>query len=172
MVTAALASLTLSDFSMKMRMFSAGAMALALSSCGSAPQTDPRLGSVATQVIEIQVSPKANNDSPVAVDAVLVYDATLYDQLLQLPAREWFAKVEQYRLDYPRGFDVWRWEVVPGQVVQPQLLPDTVVQAIGMIVFADYFAPGDHRAAVGSTRGIRIYLLDKTFAIEPFLPPA
>lgn len=144
---------------------------LALAACGSDEPRDPRLGTINTQVIEIQVAKNVNNDSPVAVDAVLVYNNVLYDELLKTSAKSWFAKVEQYRLDYPRGFDVWRWELVPGQQVQPQLLPDTVNQAIGMIVFADYFSPGEHRAAVGQTRGIRVFLLDKTFAIEPFLPP-
>jgi type VI secretion system protein len=149
----------------------AAGLFLSLASCGSSEPEDPRLGSVNTQVIEIQVARNINDDYPVAVDAVLVYNSVLYDELLKTSAKDWFAKVEQYRLDYPRGFDVWRWEVVPGQAVPSQLLPDTVNQAIGMIVFANYFTPGEHRAAVGATRGLRIYLLDKTFALEPFLPP-
>ena len=75
--------------------------------------------------MKVQTAPLTNQNNPVAVDVLFVYDRDLLNTLLQMSASDWFAKREQLERDYPQrsGFAVWSWEWVPGQIVLPQTLP-------------------------------------------------
>jgi len=50
----------------------------------------------------VTIAPDANENSAIAVDLVVVYDAKLADELLKLPAAKWFAGKEQFARDHPR----------------------------------------------------------------------
>src|SRR5678815_251463 len=52
--------------------------------------------------VKVHVSPKANYNNPVAVDLVLVSDKKLLQELMKMPASEWFEKRHQFELDYPQ----------------------------------------------------------------------
>src|ERR1043166_2314528 len=56
--------------------------------------------------MQVSVAPALNENAPVAVDLVVVYDAKVLDALLKLPAAEWFTKKQQFVKDYPNGLDV------------------------------------------------------------------
>ena len=136
-----------------------------LSSCSVGAQTRALLGGkLRTQV---HISEKANANSPVALDLVLVYNKKLLKELLRLSAREWFAKRNQYKRDYPNGegFDVWEWEWVPGQLVSMQVLPLKAKARAG-IIFADYLSPGDHRARLDPHQNITIALHETDFTVQ------
>ncbi len=45
--------------------------------------------------LKVHVSPKANNNNPVAVDLVLVSDKKLLQELMKMSASEWFEKRHQ-----------------------------------------------------------------------------
>lgn len=115
----------------------------------------------------MNISPQLNHNSPVAVDIVLVSDTGLLGQLMTMPASEWFAKREQIRRDHPleAGFDAWRWEWVPGQVLEP--IPLSIDRKVkGGVVFANYFTPGAHRAAIPLCKDVVIRLGVKDFTVE------
>lgn len=136
-----------------------------LSSCSMGVRTRAFLGGkLHTQV---HISEKANANSPVALDLVLVYNKKLLKELLRLSAREWFAKRNQYKRDYPNGegFDVWEWEWVPGQFVSVQVLPLKAKARAG-IIFADYLSPGDHRARLDPHQSITIALHETDFTVQ------
>lgn len=117
--------------------------------------------------VQIVVSPEANQNSPVAVDLLFVYDNQLMEQLLGMPAMEWFEKRRQIRRDYVRGkgFDSWEWEWVPGQDVPVQKLP-LKPGAIGAVVFAKYHSEGPHRYRIDPFKGIMVLLGEKAFLVQ------
>jgi type VI secretion system protein len=110
--------------------------------------------------VRVSVSPLANGGSPVAIDILLVSDKELLKQLQKMTAGDWFAKREQIILDHPKETDlvVLSREWVPGQVVEPaRIVIGRDVRA--GVIFANYFAPGEHRAVLDPrARDIQIRL--------------
>ena len=109
--------------------------------------------------VKVDVSPKANNNNPVALDLVLVKDKKLFLEIKKISAAEWFEKRNQYRLDYPKelGLSAGSWEWVPGQAVKIDPMPFKEKYA-GGLVFANYFSPGAHRAVIDPTKPVVITL--------------
>lgn len=128
--------------------------------------------------VQVNAAQAVNQNSPVALDVVLVYDENLLKELQKLTAKEWFEKRDQMSRDNPKGvaFDVWEWEVVPGHNVPPKTLyvpvktmliyPKAKIKA--GVVFANYATPGAHRAGLTpEDEDVVIYLLEKEFKVEP-----
>ena len=117
--------------------------------------------------VKVHVSPRANNNNPVAVDLVLVSDNKLLQELMKMSAREWFEKRLQVELDHPKetDLDVARWEWVPGQQVQVDRVP-VKLEIVGGVVFANYFNAGAHRASIDPRKGILITLNDENFCVQ------
>jgi type VI secretion system protein len=135
-------------------------------SCGMGKRTRAMFGEKLD--IKVYISEKANQNSPIAFDVVLVYDEGLLERLLSMPSREWFEKKEQIKRDYLQGegLDFWGWEWVPGQEVPVQSLPFKT-NAVGGFIFADYFTPGSHRFRIDPFKDISVRLLEKGFTVEP-----
>ena len=96
--------------------------------------------------LKVHVSPKANNNNPVAVDLVLVSDKKLLQELMKMSASEWFEKRHQVQLDYPKetGLGAGRWEWVPGQEVKVDRVT-VKFEVVGGVIFANYFNAGAHQ---------------------------
>ena len=117
--------------------------------------------------VKVHVSPKANNNNPVAVDLVLVQDKKLLQELMKMSASEWFEKRHQVELDYPKEteLDAGRWEWVPGQDVKVDQVP-VKMDIVGGVVFARYFNAGTHRAPIDPRKGILITLGDENLCVQ------
>ncbi|ETD37836.1 type VI secretion protein [Pseudomonas chlororaphis subsp. aurantiaca PB-St2] len=102
----------------------------------------PRVG---LDTLTLDVAPRANDDTPIAVDFVAVKDADLLKQLSGMSARQWFAEREQFQRDYRQMMSVWGLELVPGQFIGDQRFPLGGERAAGLLVFASYNTPGAHR---------------------------
>ncbi len=133
-------------------------LSLLAASCGLATRTRSMFGG--TLPVHVTVGANANQSSAVAVAVVVVYQRPVLEKLVALSAREWFEHQEQLRRDYPGSFDAWSWEWVPGQVVPDQELRYESGAKAG-VVFADYLAPGAHRAVIDPHRPLRL-ALDRT----------
>jgi len=118
--------------------------------------------------IKVEVSPQANAGNPVAFDLVLVTDKELLKKLMKISASEWFENRNQYRRDYPEetGLRAGSWEWVPGQVVRLEPIP-VENEIVGGVVFANYFTPGDHRAAINPRKSFALTLGADDFTIRP-----
>lgn len=114
--------------------------------------------------IEVAIVPAANEDTPIAVDLVVVYDAKLVDELLKMPAAEWFRKKEQYAADHP-AVAVTSWEWVPGQSVEPFKVSYRS-GARSVVIFADYQTEGEHREVVGAPKPFRLILGERDLSVE------
>jgi type VI secretion system protein len=118
--------------------------------------------------VKVDVSARANNNSPVALDLVLVKDKKLFKELMKISAAEWFEKRSQYRLDYPKeiGLSAGSWEWVPGQVVTIEPIPFKFKVA-GGLVFANYLTPGAHRAVIDASKPLVITLGAEDISVSP-----
>ena len=96
-------------------------------------------------VLTLDVAPKANDDTPIAVDFIAVNDPDLLKQLSGITARQWFSEREQFQRDYRQAMAVWSLELVPGQFIDQQPFPLGGKKAAGLLVFASYNTPGAHR---------------------------
>jgi type VI secretion system protein len=134
--------------------------------CGLGVRARAFVGS--TIAVKVQVAALANQNNPVAVDVLFVYDRDLLNTVLQMSANDWFAKREQLARDYPQqsGFAVWSWEWVPGQIVLPQALPLQPKARAG-VIFARYRSAGEHRARFDPYNGISLELRETNVQVKP-----
>lgn len=117
--------------------------------------------------VRVMIEPGANQNSPVALDIVRVDNKDLVKELSKLTAADWFAKRDQYQLDYPKAgvLTVTSGEWVPGQPVPPVEMPAGSLVPIPFLsskattlVFANYFTAGPHRAELQPAKGTTIDL--------------
>jgi type VI secretion system protein len=113
--------------------------------------------------MQIVATPAANDNSPTAVEAVMVYDATLLKSLLTMSAADWFSSRDQLRNDFPDGFASMAWEVVPGQQLDLRTLP--FKKGLALLVFANFRSAGPHRARLDARSRARITLSDRDFTV-------
>ena len=117
--------------------------------------------------VRVDADPEINQNSPVAVEMLVVYDKALLEALLAKTAREWFKDREQIIKDHPgdKSFISRSWEIVPGQSLPAEEM-SFGTGARGGIVFADYFSDGAHRARFDPHLDLRIHLQDQDFSLE------
>ncbi|HLD64936.1 MAG TPA: type VI secretion protein [Pseudomonas sp.] len=120
--------------------------ALALTACSL------REPAIELQTLTLDVAPRANQDTPIAVDFIAVQDAELLILLSSIPAKQWFAEREQFQRDYRKSLSVWSLELVPGQFMESTDFPLAGDTAAGLLVFAGYNSPGVHRLRLDEQR--------------------
>jgi type VI secretion system protein len=123
-------------------------------------------------LLEVIISPRSNQNSPVPVAFVAVSNPKLLEKVLEMNAKQWFEQREQLHRDFPGGdsFTEWEWEYVPGQSPPPVVI-EVDGNATGAMIFANYRTPGDHRFRVGPIRRMRINLEDEDFSVSPLEEP-
>jgi len=115
--------------------------------------------------LRVTVVPGANDDSAIAVDFVVVYTDKLLDEIIKLPAAEWFSKKKTFLADHPKELVVISREWVPGQTVDQQTISYTPgVRKV--IVFANYQSGGEHRAVVPPQQPSMITLGETDLKVE------
>jgi hypothetical protein len=116
--------------------------------------------------VEVRAAETANQNQPVAMDVLLIYNKQLLQELLKMSASDWFDKRDQIRRDDPKGqaLSVWSWEWVPGQHELVEL--PLQAKARTGIIFARYFSRGEHRARIDPHTSIIVDLLDKDFSVR------
>ncbi len=136
---------------------------LLLTSCGTVGKAKSLFGGKIP--IEVSVASDVNQSSPLAVDVVIVSNKKILEKILAMPAADWFKGREQFALDYPKGYKAMSWEWVPGQDVGLLQIPyKSGVKAV--VVFADYFAPGQHRARINHRKPTRVIFQTTSFTLE------
>jgi len=119
------------------------------------------------QKVYLEVDPKLNNDAPVTVHLLVIYDAQVLKDMMKNTSQQYFKKAEQIRRDLSASIDFYTWEVVPGQAVAPQVIKANRLSGQGAIVFARYQTPGDHRQSIGQDREVTVQLGRNDFTIVP-----
>lgn len=98
------------------------------------------------KAMTVVAAPDVNQNSPLALDLVFVRDPAVLEKLLTMPAAKWFASKDEILKTYPNALSIKSWELVPQQVLQLSEEALGSPRVAGMVLFADYLAPGDHRA--------------------------
>lgn len=96
--------------------------------------------------ITITAADDANQNSAVAIDLVFVRDQALLDTLNTTPSAKWFSTRADILRSFPDTVSVMSYEMVPRQSVR---IPEEMFEkqkAWGVLAFAGYPPPGDHRA--------------------------
>jgi type VI secretion system protein len=116
---------------------------------------------------QVAIAPDANNDSAIAVDVVVVYDAKLADEMLKLRAADWFdaKQKRQFLADHAGKVRVQGFEWVPDQRVDERAV-QYEAGARKVIIFASYLTEGDHRAAIDPRQPFRLILANADFRVE------
>lgn len=108
----------------------------------------------------------ANDDFPLKVDLVVVYDRELKVKLGGMAAADWFTERAQIQSDSPpEALEVFSWEWVPGQMVEDQEIRYRV-GARATLIFASYSSSGDHRVHVQPGKSLRLDLGETSFTAE------
>jgi len=115
--------------------------------------------------LQVAVSSGVNQNSPVAVDVLLITDKSFLKTAQGLSANDWFLKKAQLQRQFPKGMEIKSWEWVPGQSVAPInfVVP---VDAQGAMIFANYASAGPHSATLPMSGKVAIFLDDDDFTIN------
>jgi type VI secretion system protein len=117
--------------------------------------------------MNVSVADDLNNNSPVAVEVLFLYDEGQLEALSKQTAQDWFKSRDQFVKDNankPPGFDHWKWEWVPGQAV-PVIPLSYRIGARGGVIFVSYNSAGTHRAMIDPRANIQLSLGTREFTV-------
>ena len=103
--------------------------------------------------VTLSAAPGANQNSPIAVDVVQVFDDEMLLRLNELPASKWFGVRADLRKTFPKSLSYRTWELVPGQNIQVPGEFFGTQRVVAVLIFADYASPGAHRLRVEPLKG-------------------
>lgn len=103
--------------------------------------------------VTLSAAPGANQNSPITVDVVLVFEDDMLERLSELPATKWLGVREDLRKTFPKSLSYRTWELVPGQSIQVPGDSFGTPRVVGVLVYADYTTPGAHRLRVEKLEG-------------------
>ncbi|MEM5299317.1 hypothetical protein VSR82_34025 [Burkholderia sp. JPY481] len=110
--------------------------------------------------VTFTASDDINNNSPVAVDVVLVSDPAMLARLAEMPASKWFTARDDLVKTYPKNLRYRSWEIVPGLHLDVSGDAFAGSRVAGAFVFANYQDPGAHRARIEHFSGHMVVQLD------------
>ena len=123
--------------------------------------------------VSLEADRRANQNTPVAVAVLVVYDKGLAKEFSKKRAAVWFAEMEQQLRDNPdmSKFDLRKWEVMPGQRISAFEMPLQGRTVEGAYVFADYLQDpteketNDYRFSFKAERDLVIILGEREFRL-------
>ena len=135
-----------------------------LMACGSGPTA---------LNVSLEANARANQNTPVAVAILVVYDKDVAKELSKKKASAWFSEMEQQLRDNPdmSKFDLRKWEVMPGQRISEVRMPLQGRTVEAAYVFADYlYDPNekdanDFRFSFKAERDLVIILGEREFRL-------
>lgn len=141
------------------------AAGLLLSACGGGYRYVRSLGGRQVRVTVVNTE-QANLNNPVALDFLLVFDEKVEGEAAKLTARQWFEKKAQFKRDHILNQDyvLFEYEFVPGDPVPVIEIPYTV-SGRSLLVYADYYTPGEHRVRMDPRKDATITLKERGFTL-------
>lgn len=111
--------------------------------------------------VTLSAAPDANQNSPIAVDVVLVFEDDMLAKLVELPAAKWFAARADLRKTFPKSLSYRTWELVPGQTIKVPGESFGSPRVVGVLIYADYSIPGAHRVRVEALKDALLVRFEK-----------
>ncbi|MDR7307130.1 hypothetical protein [Rhodoferax saidenbachensis] len=103
--------------------------------------------------VTISAANDANLNSPVALDIVVLKDDASLNMLATLPAAKWFATRGEMEKTFPLVINYKSFEVAPGQTLRIAASEFGSARVAGVMMYADYLTPGEHRIRVDQLQG-------------------
>ena len=136
----------------------AAALLLAqLAACGS---LFPKGTRVDWSELTLSAASNANQNSPVAVDVVMVLDEAMLARVTELTAAKWFGARADLQKTFPQSLSYLSWELVPGQTIRVPAGAIGSPRVAAVLVFANYTTPGANRVRVEDLKGAVIARFD------------
>lgn len=109
----------------------------------------------------------ANLNTPVAVDVVLLRDDAALGMVSALSASKWFSSRTDLAKTFPEGLSYRSMEIAPGQTLKLPADAFGASRVVGVMLFADYLTPGEHRVRVDQMHGeILVQLGARAFSVS------
>ncbi len=138
---------------------------LLLAACGGGLRYVRSLGGRQVRISVVNTE-RANLNNPVALDFLLVFTEKTETEAGKLTARQWFEKKSQFKRDHIVNEDylLFEYEFVPGDPVPVIEIPYTV-SGRSLLVYADYYTPGEHRVRLNPQKDATITLNERGFTL-------
>jgi type VI secretion system protein len=120
--------------------------------------------------VTIMAASDANLNSPVALDIVMLKDDASLGMMSTLPAVKWFATRGEMEKTYPQSVNYKSFEVAPGQTLRIAASDLGSGRVSGVMMYADYLTPGEHRIRVDQLQGavlVQLGTRDFTVTAQP-----
>ena len=120
--------------------------------------------------VTILAANDANLNSPVALDVVILKDEASLTMLTSLPAAKWFATRGEMEKTFPQAISYKSFEVAPGQTLRIAATEFGTARVAGVVMYADYLTPGEHRIRVDQLQGavsVQLGARDFTVTAQP-----
>jgi type VI secretion system protein len=109
----------------------------------------------------------ANLNTPVALDVVLLRDDASLGLVSALSASKWFSTRVDLAKTFPEGLSYQSMEIVPSQTLKLPASAFGAGRVVGVMLFADYLTPGEHRVRVDQMQGeILVQLGTRSFSVS------
>ena len=109
----------------------------------------------------------ANLNTPIALDVVMLRDDATLGMVSALSASKWFSSRVDLSKTFPEGLSYQSMEIVPGQTLKLPASTFGASRLVGVILFADYLTPGEHRVRVDQMQGdILVQLGARSFSVS------
>lgn len=117
--------------------------------------------------VSFRASDDMNDQTPVTVHIVVVYDAALLADIVKLDASSYFEKIDQMKIDNAGKIDVFPFDLIRGQRLNDQTISPSKMSGEGVVIFARYSNSGPHRAVLSDEAAIIVDLGREDFRISP-----
>lgn len=145
----------------------AGLLALCLALAGCAATKSFFASRPALKEVNFDVSRKANDSAPFAVELVAVSDDTLLPKLLALSADQWFDPEATFKRDYPAMLQTWYYELTPGLALRVEEENWRRRGTRAVLLFANYKGKGAFRLRLDPYPNAHVLFAEKTIELAP-----
>lgn len=116
--------------------------------------------------MQVSLTLDANGNAPVMLSILFVKSPALTQKIMELTAKQWFAKRDQIMRDSRRELDESYYEFVPGQQVNP--LDFKVNRNVKEgILFVNYGGQSPHRYVFETSKPIQISFGSRSVTFSP-----
>ena len=155
-------------------------VAFLLSGCGTFPSIGNRINKTMAKVvpfysfnktqlesISLHSAVNSNNNLPVALDIVFIFNDEAAQVLSSLSGPDWFANKKSLLLRYQQQLVMTELEVVPHTAEKKLKLPNNYFSAVTVLLFANYLAhDGQYQADISQYHELKITLYKKGYVLE------
>ena len=116
--------------------------------------------------VSFRVADDVNDSSPVTLHILIPYKEDLLSELTKMSAEDYFKRSDQIKSDNAGNLDVFSWDLIRSQKLDDEPISPSKVSGVGIVVFARYSTPGDHRISIADDETVLIKLDKGDFSIE------